>query len=1621
MQGIFSFITRFPFLSKLIPGFAVLIIIVSFIYMRFGVRIGNVVLIGVIIIACLLLCVNLIVKLWQKKKEDSFGKGLQENSEKQKISKVEVQRALSEISRQWVAAVGELKKAGMTLYSLPWYILIGEPQSGKSTTLKYSGLEFPVGTEARSGTGGTRNCDWWFTNDAVILDTAGRFTFQEENAPDQDEWKSFLNLLKKHRANCPINGIIMVIPVTSLLEDSMEIREEKAKNIRQKLFYMQEMLEVRVPVFLLLTKADHTLGFTEFFSRLSATQQRQMFGWSNQTPVEQSYNPEGFSEVFKKLCNAMHQWRLKFIGEEINPQLIDKLFVFPEEFQALEKPFQDYLNVIFSQDRFHEPLFFRGFYFTSGLQQGVPVAQACRQFLGGEDGNARTIEKLESTFATQRAFFIKDFYGKKVFPEQGLIVRSTKSQKRDSIIQTLMWTGGAIIATISLLLLIWGVSAFKRDISPAFNIVTKAKELLQARVSPSLIDTFKVSQSLSQQRKRIKDSNISAIFFKGKENTVTDDLKQVHYQVFMNKCLHPLVKATEERLVTINWDSFPNADFEKFIDALQEYILWSSIAESPEKKGKDNFSQLSVLPFVEFSQVTAKMMLGTSYSSERVDEWLNDKAFSKDKVEEEFKYFVKDEKGNPTKTLSKHARGEVIEPALENLENYWELKRLEGTGWWFTLIDIAKNTNEAYQGILTLELKEDREEIQDFMEKCTIFNPGIDKIAEHLKQDVPGYQKNVDFAFRKICQKCNQLYEGLIPFGISDPIIEDIITRQKERVMVRIKDEYNIFIQQSIYEYPHIITIPEQEKGTTSKSKLIASLTLSKEAKTINDLLKNTCNFANIYCEEEENEFQQKLKELKDNIECNPKDAQKYMYQWHIEQTAARDDIIKELDGLKDIEFHEQWNIREMESVIKRILFLALQERESMGIAICGGNLPATGLSKKGGKGGGGGEPDHTFISFRKKTLEQNATLNVFQSNPKAYERLLNESLRDVYSYLAYWYNIYQKFEPGKELAMSNDWRSFQRKIASMKKPLLDLDDDPMRGLFENVPYQEMKNLITEIPRAATDPDIKSAFSKLENITKAYQRGEISSLALACDEFTDYVSSLGQSPLHAWEKVSKDKERGFTAISRFKNAHKGIGNELLIQRLEDIEKKASALLKKGLKSDIVGQREVPKGMNASGVPIKFTIEFCSSAVLEMNPDSAIKYLQEYTNYWVNVYNGFIPGGKANQAKDWKEFQHQIAIMKTPLADLTDSLAGLLLKNMDYKEMQVVIDSIPGAKADADINSNLKRLEKIVAGYHSKNVVVGIEEAGNRFVSCISNLDSLPLTAWNQLANGEVDVGEIKTFSTFKKQNKGLEGELFIERLKDLENKAISLLREDVKDMFVSEWDELMQEYYGRLNNKFPFKAFASTPGEFKFEMPCVKFNDLREFLLSSKGIERVINKFSLSKVLSDSGENLGFPGEERHKKIIIHCLELKNFLFDQEEVRNHPIELWFSSKINKPNSCLIGQRFTLCRLLAPGGIRLTLRESSQSKQQMWKPDAEGERLIIEGINEQTGQKEQMEICGDSLIFLAYVINMGSPQKASGEKRWIIPIELPDPEKKGSSVWGRFDVKFTMRVPKMPIL
>src|SRR6187551_3063155 len=147
---------------------------------------------------------------------------------------------LRERFEEAVSALKEQRRSGHSLYDLPWYVIIGAPGSGKTTALLNSGLKFPleqrVGKGALRGVGGTRNCDWWFTDEAVFLDTAGRYTTQDSDRDaDAGAWAEFLRLLRRYRRRRPINGVMVAMSVSDLMVlDAAGLRDHIAA-VRRRL------------------------------------------------------------------------------------------------------------------------------------------------------------------------------------------------------------------------------------------------------------------------------------------------------------------------------------------------------------------------------------------------------------------------------------------------------------------------------------------------------------------------------------------------------------------------------------------------------------------------------------------------------------------------------------------------------------------------------------------------------------------------------------------------------------------------------------------------------------------------------------------------------------------------------------------------------------------------------------------------------------------------------------------------------------------------------------------------------------------------------------------------------------------------------------------------------------------------------------------------------------------------------------------------------------------------------------------------------------------------------------------------------------------------------------------
>ena len=389
---------------------------------------------------------------------------------------------ISTIASNFDAALQTLKSGAKNaqgknyLYDLPWYIIIGPPGSGKTTALINSGLEFPLadkfGKGALRGVGGTRNCDWWFTDQAVLLDTAGRYVTQDSHeAVDKAAWLGFLELLKKHRPRRPVNGVLITMSLSDLLKQTEEERRLHAQAIRQRIEELHTQFGIRFPIYMLFTKADLVAGFNDFFAGLSKEERAQV--WGVTFPAEDPENPVDMiarvGNDFDDLLTRINAHLPRRLQEERDLTRRNLIFGFPQRMALLREGLLDFLQQCYGANRYQSAPYLRGVYFTSGTQEGTPIDR-----LMGMLANTFKLDRTTAPLFSGKgkSYFITRLLNEVIF-EEALLVGVNPRLER---LQTLMRHGiyAASLAIIILMSGLWLTSYNKNQ-----NALTELNNRIQ--------------------------------------------------------------------------------------------------------------------------------------------------------------------------------------------------------------------------------------------------------------------------------------------------------------------------------------------------------------------------------------------------------------------------------------------------------------------------------------------------------------------------------------------------------------------------------------------------------------------------------------------------------------------------------------------------------------------------------------------------------------------------------------------------------------------------------------------------------------------------------------------------------------------------------------------------------------------------------------------------------------------------------------------------------------------------------------------------------------------------------------------------------------------------------------
>ena len=394
--------------------------------------VAMVVALGIVLIA---LVVILLRTLFRQDRDDRIERGIGEQDQLAAQQQVAVQAgAIESLDSSFARAVREIRGSRLGaggVDTLPWLLVLGEPGGGKSELLRNSGLELPAEYSHMMHAGPTADLDWWLTNQAIVLDTAGRY-LEADSEEVAAAWRRLLGLLRRSRPKIPLDGLVIAVPLPTLFGRSVDELMTQGHTLRRRINEVTDTLGVDVPIYIVVTKCDQMEGFNEVATALPPSRMREAFGWTNDRRVFADAGEivrAGFEGVIGRIEKLLPEMLLR----EGQAGRRRRIFLFPQEFEDAVRTLAGFLSHAFAPSVYDEVPFLRGVYFTSAVRGGATVSPLLQR-LG--HGWART--QIGPDSAPAGGLFLHDVFREVITEDRELAmpVRRMGARARRFIVYT---------------------------------------------------------------------------------------------------------------------------------------------------------------------------------------------------------------------------------------------------------------------------------------------------------------------------------------------------------------------------------------------------------------------------------------------------------------------------------------------------------------------------------------------------------------------------------------------------------------------------------------------------------------------------------------------------------------------------------------------------------------------------------------------------------------------------------------------------------------------------------------------------------------------------------------------------------------------------------------------------------------------------------------------------------------------------------------------------------------------------------------------------------------------------------------------------------------------------------
>lgn len=479
--------------------------------------------------------------IWQWRKLQGF-KSQQKREEQLKLDPITAYEERQEVELNDV--MKEMKQSLNTrnyLYSLPWYLVLGLENAGKTSLINRSGQNFALSSVMRASGQKSENpysFDWWIGDESVLIDPDGELLTQGNRNQDNDGelerrlWLNFVNWLEKTRSRRPLNGIVLALDVSHLATSTASERKAYANLLRARIRELMETLATRLPVYITLTKLDLLYGFEPFFKHYSKSQRDEVLGFtfSLESVDNLDHWLEEFSKDYGQFVAKINELFPHAVAEPLEQEERDAIYSFTRQMSGLQDILKDFFQDALSSDQFSTSALVRGAYFTSVYQQGVP-SNAFGDSASRRYGLSHAVNKAQNA-KNSTVYFTQQLFSNIIYPEAGLASDNFRVAKHKRRLMGLSFTA-CMVATV-LLVGTWH-RYYLTNVNHSDAVLAKVNEY-KAQYPSNL--SLASQKDILEPLNKIRQATLEFGFFREKPRYISD------FGLYQGHTIGPMVEST---------------------------------------------------------------------------------------------------------------------------------------------------------------------------------------------------------------------------------------------------------------------------------------------------------------------------------------------------------------------------------------------------------------------------------------------------------------------------------------------------------------------------------------------------------------------------------------------------------------------------------------------------------------------------------------------------------------------------------------------------------------------------------------------------------------------------------------------------------------------------------------------------------------------------------------------------------------------------------------------------------------------------------------------------------------------------------------------------------------------